>query len=116
TRAIWLELSHNWATWPPRPSSATMGSMRRRASRTRAPCWRCRVRRTRDAPAAAWEHGSVAPAYAALLRPVIALAAQAGGDLIAARRWADEAVATAPGWIMLLALNTRARVAIARGE
>jgi predicted ATPase/class 3 adenylate cyclase/DNA-binding CsgD family transcriptional regulator len=70
----------------------------------------------RDATAAAWKHGSFAPGYAAHLRPLIALAAQAGGDLIAARRWADEAVATAPGWIMLLALNTRARVAIAQGE
>jgi predicted ATPase/class 3 adenylate cyclase/DNA-binding CsgD family transcriptional regulator len=70
----------------------------------------------RDATAAAWEHGSVAPAYAALLRPVIALAAQAGGDLIAARRWADEAVATATGWTVVLALATRARVASAQGE
>jgi predicted ATPase/DNA-binding NarL/FixJ family response regulator len=70
----------------------------------------------RDATTAAWEHGSFAPGYAAHLRPVIAQAAQAGGDLIAARRWADEAVATAPGWIMLLALSTRARVAIAQGE
>jgi predicted ATPase/class 3 adenylate cyclase/DNA-binding CsgD family transcriptional regulator len=70
----------------------------------------------RDATAAAWEHGSFAPGYAAHLRPVIAQAAQAGGDLIAARRWADEAVATAPGWTVMLALNTRARVAIAQGE
>ena len=70
----------------------------------------------RDATAAAWKHGSFAPGYAAHLRPVIAQAAQADGDLIAARRWADEAVATAPGWIKLLALNTRARVAIAQGE
>jgi predicted ATPase/class 3 adenylate cyclase/DNA-binding CsgD family transcriptional regulator len=70
----------------------------------------------REATAAAWEHGSVAPAYAALLRPVIALAAQAGGDLIAARRWADEAVATATGWTAMSALNTRARVAITQGE
>ena len=70
----------------------------------------------RDATAAAWEHGSVSPAYAALLRPVIALAALAGGDLIAARHWADEAVATATGWTVMSALNTRARVAIAQGE
>jgi predicted ATPase/class 3 adenylate cyclase/DNA-binding CsgD family transcriptional regulator len=70
----------------------------------------------RDATAAAWEHGSVSPAYAALLRPVIALAAQAGGDLLAARRWADEAVATATGWTVMSALTTRARVAITQGE
>ena len=70
----------------------------------------------RDATAAAWEHGSVSPAYAALLRPFIAQAALAGGDLVAARRWADEAVATATGWTRMWALTTRARVAIAQGE
>ena len=74
------------------------------------------VETARDATAAAWEHGSVAPAYAALLRHVMAQAAHAGGDLIAARRWADEAVATATGWTMMSALNTRARVAITQGE
>ena len=63
------------------------------------------VETARDATAAAWKHGSFAPGYAAHLRPVIAQAALAGGDLIAARRWADEAVATAPGWIMMLALT-----------
>jgi DNA-binding CsgD family transcriptional regulator len=108
-----------------------MGSMRRRASRTEfgalvasvsffalgnAALAAGDVGTARDATAAAWEHGSVSPAYAALLRPVIALAAQAGGDLIAARRWADEAVATATGWTVMSALNTRARVAIAQGE
>jgi DNA-binding CsgD family transcriptional regulator len=70
----------------------------------------------RDAFAAAWEHGSVLPGYAAHLRPVIAQAALAGGDLVAARRWADEAVATAPGWVLMSALSARARVAIAQGE
>ena len=70
-----------------------------------------------DATAAAWEHGSFAPGYAAHLRPFIAQAALAGGDLIAARRWADDAVATATGWALLIrALTTRARVAIAQGE
>ncbi|WP_077081907.1 helix-turn-helix transcriptional regulator [Mycobacterium numidiamassiliense] len=70
----------------------------------------------RDATAAAWEHGSVLPGYAAHLRPAIAQAALASGDLIAARRWADEAVATAPGRVMTSALATRARVAAAQGE
>jgi DNA-binding CsgD family transcriptional regulator len=71
----------------------------------------------RDAAAATWEHGSVLPGYAAHLRPVIAQAALAGGDLIAARSWADDAVATATGWaLLMLALTTRARVAIAQGE
>ena len=70
-----------------------------------------------DAAAAAWEHGSVLPGFAAHLRPIIAEAALAGGDLIAARRWADDAVATAPGWsVLVLALTVRARVAIAQGE
>jgi hypothetical protein len=70
-----------------------------------------------DATAATWEHGSVLPGYAAHLRPIIAQAALAGGDLIAARSWADDAVATAPGWsVLILALTARARVAIAQGE
>ena len=70
-----------------------------------------------DATAAAWEHGSFAPGFAAHLRPIIALATLAGRDLIAARRWADDAVAMAPGWAGLMwALTTRARVAIAQGE
>jgi predicted ATPase/class 3 adenylate cyclase/DNA-binding CsgD family transcriptional regulator len=70
-----------------------------------------------DATAAAWQHGSYAPGFAAHLRPILALATLAGGDLIAARRWADDAVAMAPGWTVLMwALTTRARVAIAQGE
>src|SRR5271167_2841477 len=55
----------------------------------------------RDATAAAWEHGSLLSGYAAHLRPIIAQAAQASGDLIAARTWADEAVATATGWVAI---------------
>jgi hypothetical protein len=38
------------------------------------------------------------------------------GDLVAARRVADEAVATATGWYLTAALIARARVAIAQGE
>ncbi len=75
------------------------------------------VETARDASAAAWEHGSFVPGFATHLRPIDACAALAGGDLIAARRWADDAVATATGWALLaLALTTRARVAIAQGE
>jgi DNA-binding CsgD family transcriptional regulator len=70
----------------------------------------------RDATAAAWEHGSLLSGYAAHLRPVIAQAALASGDLSVARRWADEAVATATGWVAMYALTVRARVAIAQGE
>jgi hypothetical protein len=38
------------------------------------------------------------------------------GDLLAARRWADDTVAVAPGWHQAVALTARARVAIAQGE
>ncbi len=69
------------------------------------------------AAAAAWEHGGVLPGFAAHLRPIIAEAALAGGDLTGARRWADDGVATAPGWsVLVLALTVRARVATAQGE
>jgi len=40
----------------------------------------------------------------------------ARGDLITARRRADEAVSTTTGWYHMLALTTRARVARAQGE
>ncbi len=70
-----------------------------------------------DAAAAAWEHGSVLPGFAAHLRPIMAEAALAGGDLITARSWADDAVATAPGWAVLMrSLSVRAHVATAQGE
>ena len=70
-----------------------------------------------DATAAAWEHGGVLPGFAAHLRSVNAWAAMAGGDLIGARRWADDAVATRTGRALLTwALTARARVAIAQGE
>ena len=36
-----------------------------------------------------------------MLRAYNAQAALAGGDLVAARRWADEAVATATGWYLI---------------
>jgi predicted ATPase/class 3 adenylate cyclase/DNA-binding CsgD family transcriptional regulator len=68
-----------------------------------------------DASEAAWQHMSALPARAAG-RTVGAPAALAGGDLLAARRWADDAVATTTGWWLVEALSTRARVAIAQGE
>ncbi len=46
----------------------------------------------------------------------MAQVALADGDLIAARRWADEAVATTTSWWHMLALTTQARVARAQGE
>jgi predicted ATPase/class 3 adenylate cyclase/DNA-binding NarL/FixJ family response regulator len=38
------------------------------------------------------------------------------GDLAAARNWADDTVAAAPGFHQVLALTSRARVALAQGE
>ena len=69
-----------------------------------------------DASEAAWQPYSALPAAAALGRTYYTQAALAGGDLIAARRWADEAVATATGWWLMSALTTRARLAIVQGE
>jgi predicted ATPase/class 3 adenylate cyclase/DNA-binding CsgD family transcriptional regulator len=74
------------------------------------------VETAQDATAVAWEHGTLLSGYAAHLRPIMAQAAQASGDLSAARSWADDAVATAPGWVAIYALTARARVAIAQGE
>jgi DNA-binding CsgD family transcriptional regulator len=69
-----------------------------------------------DATEAAGQHLNVLPGTAAVQRALGAQAALAGGDLSAARRWADEAVTTTTGLFLALALNTRARVAIAQGE
>jgi predicted ATPase/class 3 adenylate cyclase/DNA-binding NarL/FixJ family response regulator len=38
------------------------------------------------------------------------------GDLVTARRWADDTVAAVPGWHQMVALTARARVAIAQAE
>ena len=46
----------------------------------------------------------------------LALVALARGDLVAARRWADETVSRTTGWHLMVALAERARVAIAQGE
>ncbi len=69
-----------------------------------------------EATEAAWRHVSVLPMPAAKRRVVAAQAALAGGDLIGARRWADDAVSTTTGAFLSEALTTRARVAIAQGE
>ncbi len=69
-----------------------------------------------DAGEKAGQHMSVLPARAAVQRVFSAQAALAGGDLVAARRLADEAVATTTGWSLTWALSTRTRVAIAQGE
>jgi predicted ATPase/class 3 adenylate cyclase/DNA-binding CsgD family transcriptional regulator len=69
-----------------------------------------------DAYEAARPYVSLQPLAAALGRIYYAQAALAGGDLIAARRAADDAVATTSGFWLMLALTTRARVAIAQGQ
>jgi DNA-binding CsgD family transcriptional regulator len=69
-----------------------------------------------DAAEAAWPHASALPQTAALVRLHKAQAALAGGDLVAARRWADDAASTTTGSSLAWALSARARVAIAQGE
>jgi predicted ATPase/class 3 adenylate cyclase/DNA-binding CsgD family transcriptional regulator len=68
------------------------------------------------ASGAGWRQVFAQPAVAALYIDRIALVALAAGDLIAARRWADDAVAATTGWHQSAAMTTRARVAIARDE
>jgi predicted ATPase/class 3 adenylate cyclase/DNA-binding CsgD family transcriptional regulator len=64
----------------------------------------------------AWPYLSAVPQYAAIQRATSAVAALAGGDLLAARHWADEAVTMATGYFLSAALFARAKVAIAQGE
>jgi len=64
----------------------------------------------------AWPHLSALPQAAATQRVYSAQAALASGDLLSARREADEAVTMATGFYLMCALTARARVAIARGE
>jgi predicted ATPase/class 3 adenylate cyclase/DNA-binding CsgD family transcriptional regulator len=69
-----------------------------------------------DAIAAGWHRLNIQPKMAAIWIVCVAQAALARGDLVAARRWADEAVAATSGFHQSLALTTRARVAIAQSE
>ena len=69
-----------------------------------------------DAIAAGWPHLSLQPKMAAIWIAYAAQAALARGDLTAARRLADDAVAATSGFHLSLALTTRAGVAIAQGE
>ena len=75
------------------------------------------LRPRRSAREAAWRHHECpARDRGGGVRALGAEAALAGGDPVAARRWADEAVTTTTGFWLMLALTTRARVAIAQGE
>lgn len=67
-----------------------------------------------DASEAAWRLMSVQPDLAVVNVIPLAEVALARGDVSAARRWADDAVAVAPGLHLARALATRARVAIAQ--
>jgi DNA-binding CsgD family transcriptional regulator len=74
------------------------------------------VATAQDATEAAWPHASAPPQTATSGRIYKAQAALAGGDLVAAGRWADDAVSTTAGAFLSDALTARARVAIAQGE
>jgi predicted ATPase/class 3 adenylate cyclase/DNA-binding CsgD family transcriptional regulator len=71
-----------------------------------------------DASERAWQILSVAqPQMAAAQRAFNAVeVALAEGDLVLARRWADEALSVASGWHRAAALLARARVAVAEGD
>jgi DNA-binding CsgD family transcriptional regulator len=64
----------------------------------------------------AWQHYSVLPTTATLGRVISAEVALASKDPVGARRWADDAIATATGWWLMLALSARARAAMVLGE
>ena len=65
---------------------------------------------------AGWPLVSSVPQTAGVQRVLSAEAALAGGDLVAARRWADHAVSTKASIFAWDPLTTRARVAIAQGD
>ncbi|MDT5195817.1 MAG: hypothetical protein QOH20_2571, partial [Mycobacterium sp.] len=69
-----------------------------------------------DAIAAGLPHLNLQPKQAAIWIAYAAQAALVRGDLTAARRLADDAVAATSGFHLSLALTTRAGVAIAQGE
>jgi predicted ATPase/class 3 adenylate cyclase/DNA-binding CsgD family transcriptional regulator len=76
------------------------------------------VSAARDAGELVWQHLSVAqPQMATVQRAFNTVeVALAEGDLVLARRWADEAVSAGTGWHLVAALLARARVAIAEGN
>jgi tetratricopeptide (TPR) repeat protein len=69
-----------------------------------------------EAREAAWKHMGVAGEMGAMWRYWGADAALAGGDLAAARGWADDAVSATKGVYLSWALTGRARVLMAQGE
>jgi predicted ATPase/class 3 adenylate cyclase/DNA-binding CsgD family transcriptional regulator len=71
-----------------------------------------------DASERAWQHiGLVQPQMAVAQRAFNTFeVALAEGDVVLARRLADEAVSVAAGWHLVVALLARARVAVAEGD
>ncbi|MCV6984893.1 LuxR family transcriptional regulator [Mycobacterium shinjukuense] len=75
------------------------------------------VETAKHASQAAWQNLSVAmPQTAAAQRAFNAEVALADGDLVAARRWCDDAVQSMTGRHLTVALTARARIAIAEGK
>jgi predicted ATPase/class 3 adenylate cyclase/DNA-binding CsgD family transcriptional regulator len=74
------------------------------------------VTTAQDALKGGWPLVSAVPETAGVQRVLSAETAFAGGDLVAARRWADDAVSTKASIFAWDPLTTRARVAIAQGE
>ena len=74
------------------------------------------VATAREAGLVSERHLSVQPAAAVTMYARTADAELAGGELIAARRLADDAVETNVGWHLMLARTTRARVAMAQDQ
>jgi predicted ATPase/class 3 adenylate cyclase/DNA-binding CsgD family transcriptional regulator len=74
------------------------------------------VKAAKQACDASWRH--TYPLKELLTRSTVPMAdaALGCGDLAAARRWADDTVAVAPGYHRMVALIARARVALAQGE
>ncbi|OSC32360.1 LuxR family transcriptional regulator [Mycobacterium vulneris] len=70
----------------------------------------------KEACEAAWRYTS--PLKELFVRSVLPMAeaALACGDVLGARRWADDSVAAVPGSHQVAALTARARVAVAQGE
>ncbi|OBK25952.1 transcriptional regulator [Mycobacterium asiaticum] len=66
--------------------------------------------------ALAWELLLPNPIHQQMQVYLRAEAALARGNVVEARRWADEAVQVGMGWHRVLSLTTRARVAIVQGE
>ena len=65
----------------------------------------------------AWQDAAaVQPRTASIHTALMAQVVYARHDLVTARRWADEAVAATMGWHRMVALATRAHIAIAQGE